>query len=239
MGKYKYEILLGIIFSVISLSFFSMQFLLFKDMNYIEKELMFQLGFLPINVFIVTIVIENLFSRRDKNVTNHKLNMVIGVFFSEMGRQLLNVLIGFDEDFVRTKQVMNINSNFTDKDFLYLRKSIKGYVFHSNSRIGDLDELKKLLALNKDFLLGLIQNQNLLEHETFTELMWSIFHILEELNMRGEVSRYSEEDYVHISVDLNRVYTKLNNEWIYYAKHMKNEYPFLFNLAIKTCQYIS
>jgi len=31
-------------------------------------------------------------------------------------------------------------------------------------------------------LLGLLGNPNLLEHDSFTDLLWAVFHLMEELS---------------------------------------------------------
>ncbi|MFY9639118.1 MAG: hypothetical protein WAK14_09995, partial [Methanobacterium sp.] len=48
------------------------------------------LAFLPIEVLLVVLVIETAISQREKSALLEKLNMVIGVFFSEVGTELLS-----------------------------------------------------------------------------------------------------------------------------------------------------
>jgi hypothetical protein len=50
-----------------------------------------QLGFLPISVLLVTIIINQLLSQRARAAKLRKLNMVIGAFFSEVGTDLLGM----------------------------------------------------------------------------------------------------------------------------------------------------
>lgn len=61
----------------------------------------------------------------------------------------------------------------------------------------------------RSFLLGLLTNQNLLEHEEFTDLLWATFHLLEELTYRHDFSRLPKSDLDHLVGDLNRVYALL------------------------------
>jgi hypothetical protein len=82
--------------------------------------------------------------------------------------------------------------------------------------------------------LLILQNPNLLEHETFTELLWAVFHLTEELAKREDTKNLSAKDYEHLSGDIKRAYTLLISEWLDYMKHLKDKYPYLFSLAIRT-----
>jgi hypothetical protein len=61
-----------------------------------------------------------------------------------------------------------------------------------------------------------------------------VFHLYEELNAREKLSGLPQTDYDHLSVDLNRVYSQLVLEWLEYMKHLKNKFPYLFSLAMRT-----
>ena len=99
---------------------------------------------------------------------------------------------------------------------------------------GNLAELKEFLIARRGFLLRLLENQNLLEHETFTELLWAVFHLMEELDARRDVRALARPDCEHIAGDIRRAYVILIIEWLSYMKHLKNEYPYLFSLAVRT-----
>ena len=103
-----------------------------------------------------------------------------------------------------------------------------------NSRGGNLENLRHFLNGEKDFLLTLLGNQHLFEHENFTDLLWAVTHLSEELALRGNLDTLSEADHSHISVDIKRVYALLLAEWLDYMAHLKNNYPHLFSLAVRT-----
>jgi hypothetical protein len=90
------------------------------------------------------------------------------------------------------------------------------------------------LTAEKQFLLSLLGNPNLLEHETFTELLWAVFHLAEELGNRQDVSSLPASDYDHLIGDIKRVYVLLGSEWLSYMKHLQENYPYLFSLAVRT-----
>jgi hypothetical protein len=94
--------------------------------------------------------------------------------------------------------------------------------------------LREFLVNRRGFLLGLLENPNLLEHETFTELLWAVFHLSEELESRPGFEFIPETDYHHLIGDIKRAYMQLVMEWLDYMKHLKKEYPYLFSLAMRT-----
>lgn len=85
----------------------------------------------------------------------------------------------------------------------------------------------------RNLLLRLIENPVLLEHETFTELLMAVFHFEEELRCRGDLNQLPQTDREHLASDAQRVYVLLGYEWVDYMEHMKENYPYLFNFAIR------
>lgn len=103
-----------------------------------------------------------------------------------------------------------------------------------DSQKGNLKELRNFLSGKRDFLLRLLENPNLLEHESFTELLWAVSHLTEELTARGDVKKLSNADYAHFSGDIKRAYPVLICEWLEDMRHLKDEYPYLFSFALRT-----
>jgi hypothetical protein len=121
-----------------------------------------------------------------------------------------------------------------DKTFKQKSLAVKKHDAVIKIKGDDLQKLKDYLTENRAFLMSLLENQNLLEHETFTDLMWALFHLTEELVVRNDLMNLSENDTQHVEVDFKRVYSLLIIEWLDYMKHLKKEYPFLFSFAMRT-----
>jgi len=83
-------------------------------------------------------------------------------------------------------------------------------------------------------MLNLLENPNLLEHESFTNLLWSVFHLTDELGHRVDIDHLPDNDYAHLTVDINRVYQLVLSQWIGHMRHLENDYPYLFSLAART-----
>ncbi len=83
-------------------------------------------------------------------------------------------------------------------------------------------------------MLILLENPNLLEHDDFTDLLWAVFHLTEELLKRDNLENLTAADYEHLSLDIERAYSRLVKEWLHYMQHLLENYPYLFSLAIRT-----
>jgi hypothetical protein len=234
MKHFKWQILLGLGLITLSALFYLIHYAIFRDARHIFIYLIGDIAFVPIQVLLVTLIIDRLLAVREKQALLNKLYMVIGAFFSEVGTQLLKCFSYFDTNFDKIRKNLIVTTEWSEKEFQSVSRHIKGYDYNIQSQKGDLEELRSCLLQKRNFMLALLENPNLLEHESFTELLWAVFHLTEELANRTTVKRLSDPDYEHISNDIKRAYIVLIAEWLQYMNHLKNEYPYLFSLAVRT-----
>ncbi|HEX7468119.1 MAG TPA: hypothetical protein VF324_05980, partial [Methanobacterium sp.] len=213
-------------------------FFLFHNTEHLFFYLSIDVAFVPIEVLIVVLVIEGVISAREKNILLEKLNMVIGVFFSEVGTDLLKTVSEFDSKSEKIRNNLIVKSNWSEKEFLDAGERIKNFKYDLEIT-GDAKSIeflkcsKEFLMDKRKFLLVLLENPNLLEHETFTDLLRAVFHLTEELEKRGELNHLSRADYAHLKVDTQRAYGLLIYEWLQYMEHLMDNYPYLFSLALR------
>lgn len=74
----------------------------------------------------------------------------------------------------------------------------------------------------------------MLEHQSFSNLLWATFHFTDELIHRKTLKNLPDSDYEHLAGDIKRVYILLVKEWLDYMKHLQKKYPYLFSLALRT-----
>ena len=55
----------------------------------------------------------------------------------------------------------------------------------------------------------MLENSNLLEHESFSDLLWVAFHLPEELEAGPSVIGLPATDLEHIAGDVGRIITKV------------------------------
>jgi hypothetical protein len=185
-------------------------------------------------VLLVTIIVDRFLRIRERMALLKKLNMVIGAFFSEVGTNLLKHFVAFDTDSGALGSRLIVTGAWSEQQFDDAIRGLKAHQVRMDCDRGDLAALKEYLVARRVFLLGLLENQNLLEHETFTELLWAVFHLMEELDSRRDVRALARPDGEHIAGDIKRAYVILIIEWLSYLRHLKKEYPYLFSLAVRT-----
>jgi len=231
---FNWQVILGIVLIILSALVYYVHFLIFRDARHIFIYLVGDIGFVFLEVFLVTLVIHNLLLYREKQALIKKMNMVIGVFFSEVGRELIKFCVAFDREGCSISDKLAVRSEWSALEFNRLQKEVAGFDCQIDHKKGDLAGLKDFLVKKRNFLLGLLENQNLLEHESFTDLLWAVFHLTEELEGRLDLKNLSPKDYEHLSNDLKRAYRLLVMQWVSYMKHLKADYPYLFSLAMRT-----
>ena len=234
MKRLNWQILLGLGLIVLSALLYFIHFLIFRDTHHIFIYLLGDVAFVPIEVLLVTVIIHQLLNKREKQSMLEKMNMVIGAFFSEVGTQLLKILTEFDRNFDSIRDKLIVTQEWREEDFKNVLKRLNNYVYALDYEKSDLEHLRQFLLDKRMFLLRLLENPNLLEHEHFTNLLWSVFHITEELVQRKKITKLPEKDLEHLAGDIKRSYILLISQWIHYMKHLKDEYPYLFSLAVRT-----
>src|SRR3990170_729690 len=72
------------------------------------------LAFIPIQVLLVTLILNQLLNVREKQAMLNKLNMVIGTFFSEVGTTLLKLFSAFDQNIDAIRGELVVRGDWTD-----------------------------------------------------------------------------------------------------------------------------
>lgn len=177
---------------------------------------------------------ELILSRREKQVLMKKLNMVIGVFFSEVGAKLIRNFSDADPHFDDIQKGMVVTEKWTHQDFMTVSEHLKNFQYGIEISKIDLASLKDFLLRQRDFLVRLLENPILLDHESFTDLLRAVFHLTEELTYREDLKQLPNTDQAHIAGDMKRAYHLLVHQWLDYMEYLKINYPYLFSLAMRT-----
>ena len=234
MHRISWKVALGLSLIILSAILYAIHYLIFRDAHHIFLYLLGDVAFLPIEVFLVTVVVHQLLGEREKRTMLKKLNMVIGAFFSEVGTRLLRGFVGIDAAAEGKREKLAAAGNWPERNVKDLVKFFRGCEYRAEPGSRDFEELKAHLTAKREFMLALLENPNLLEHESFTEMLWAVFHLTEELGAREDFSKLPAADTKHIEGDLKRAYTAITVEWLYYMDHLRRNYPYLFSLAVRT-----
>lgn len=227
------RILFGLVLILLSIFFYTLHFAIFHDLHHIMIYLIGDIAFVFIEVLLVTLILHQFLDERERRSMLKKLNMVIGAFFSEVGTPLLGYFRDFDRAVDAITNRLAVDGHWSHEQFEQMREVIGRHECKIDAQAGDLAHLREFLVRERQFLLGLLENPNLLEHEEFTELMWAVFHLADELSHRSTVEGLPETDYEHLAGDIARAYSLLLREWLSHLEHLKISYPYLFSLAIR------
>lgn len=234
MDERRWLITFGAGLITLSIVLYALHFLIYRDLFHISIYTLGDIAFLPLEVLLVTLVFHQVLASRDRRQRLEKLNMVIGAFFSALGTQLLTYISDNDPDLDAVRPLLLVDDTWTDNTFWEVAKRLRRHPCRVGVENVDLAAVKRFLGSREDFLLRLLENPVLLEHETFTDLLRAIFHFNEELQRRPDVSDLSETDAVHLAGDLERIYGLLIREWLNYMRYLQKNYPYLFSLAMRT-----
>jgi len=234
MKKINWQVFLGLALIIFSAAVYIIHYLLFRDAHHIFIYLIGDIAFVFIEVLLVTLVIHRLLSTREKRAMLEKMNMVIGTFYSDVGTTLLKSLAGFDPNIDTIRGNLTAAKDLKDEEFLKLSRELRSHHTNIKTSVKDIKNLKVFLVGKRDFLIRLLENPILLEHASFTSLLWAVFHLADELSHRKNLGKLPKNDHEHINGDVRRVYLSLLRGWAGYLKYLKDNYPYLFSLAIRT-----
>ncbi|MGD6933129.1 MAG: hypothetical protein ACQCN5_02875 [Candidatus Bathyarchaeia archaeon] len=231
--QFNWQIALALILVTLSGSFYFLHYLIFGDLHHIFIYLIGDIAFLFIDVLIVTLVLHRLLVYREKQSVMKKINIVIDTFFSEVGTDLLKICLKFDTNTDDFKKKLLVTKEWSNKDFIKTKQNIAQHSGIMDSKRHDLTQVKIFLINKRQFILNLLDNPNLVEHESFTNLLLAILHLTDELVNRPNLTTLPQSDYDHLSEDMKRAYIQLILQWLDYVKHLKIDYPYLFSLALR------
>ena len=232
--KWPWQVWLGLVLVASSALIYFIHYLFFHDLHHILIYLVGDIAFVPIEVLLVTLILHKLLTNMEKTALMEKMNMIIGAFFSEVGTELLKYFSDCDPELQYIKEELLFKADCNHDNFQKASAAIKGFDYKVDMKKIELMGLRGFLQKHRDFLVRLLENPNLLEHESFTELLWAVFHLTEELMCRTSFADLPKTDIMHLSGDIKRVYLLLVKQWLDYMEHLKKNYPYLYSLAVRT-----
>ena len=179
-------------------------------------------------------VVENFVGRSEARERRRKVNMIIGVFFSEFGTEMLGRLARADPDAGAMGKDLVVKGGWTPAGFRRAREQLAGREYRLDGSRVDFEEMRRFLKEKRPFLLALMENPVLFEDDLFTGLLQAVFHLADELLRRGDLSAIPPSDRAHLVIDATRVYRPLTLQWLDTMEHLKEHHPYLFSLAMRT-----
>jgi len=229
----RFQIILIASLILSSCALYALHYLVFRDAHHIFIYMLGDIAVMPIEVLVVTLIIHRMLQMRERDALMTKLNMVIGAFYGEMGITLIKTFSTIDLSIDSIRDDILTGHDWSDSKVAKTKAILDTYFPDVEIGMCNLPVLKAFLLGKREFLLRLLENPNLLEHETFTDLLWAVSHLQEELYFREDFTVLPKSDLAHLTLDIKRAYLLLLKEWVVYMRHLRNNYPYLFSLAVR------
>lgn len=213
-----------------SISIYYLQYRIFHQEANTIFYLFQDLAFVPLQVLLVTLVWNRFLNIIEARKKVKKIHVIISTFFVEAGTEILAEMTKFQTNKRQLYDLLKEDSKKRKEK----RMLVDEFSFTFDMNQTKLMELSKVLNQYRSFMLNMLGNDNLLEHDSFTDTLWAIFHMADELKMRYQDTKNLQEgfldkdDFVHLTVDLKRAYIALLHEWANYMEYLEKEYPFLY-----------
>lgn len=237
MNLRRWQVQIAVVLIVAAVVVYGLRWILFSSENFHEEMLRYlvdDVAFLFIQVLLVSILVDGLMQRRQRETMVEKLNMIVGAFFTECGADVLGRIARLDGDLDAVRADLLPRPGWKARDYERAKQAFAAHEPVVELGAGDLTQLRDRLDDEKTYLISLLGNQALLEHETFTDLLWAVTHLAEELHARDDFDHLPAPDRAHLAADVRRAYTRLGTQWLDYLRHLQTQYPFLFSLAVRT-----
>ena len=230
----SWEAKIGLILMALAIFLNGLLYLIYHDVNHIVLWGLTNLAFLPISVLFVSLILDSFMEKRTKLQKMDKLNMLIGTFFSVVGTSLLRFFAEWDLRHGEICDTMTDKKSWSDKRlFNEMKESLHHRTFRIDDEKIDLTALRDFLLPHTDFMIRLLENSHVLEHESFTHPLRPAFHLAEELKARKNLDALTENDRIHLGRDIERAYGHLAISWTDYMDHLHKEFPYLFSFALR------
>ena len=141
----RWKLIAGMALVTLSLALYTAHYLIFQDAHHIIIYLLGDIAFIPIEVLVVTLIIDQMLESREKKQRMEKLNMVIGTFFSTTGTPLLSLLSRADPCIDTLRPSLVVRDNWTDKEFSALKSTVGHYSCGVKEENVDLEALRAFL----------------------------------------------------------------------------------------------
>ena len=182
-------------------------------------------GFGTFTALVVTAT-QAVLERSEARKRTQQLGILIGLYFSELGRRLIRFIIPFDAELRGTCLMTPAGPSWLEADFDRLVAKLKVLRYAVALDAAQLPALKRLLDAKNNILLRMLESPNLLEHDLFLNVLRAAFHLRDELS--NDVSPTQQ----HINEDLGRVYRLSAQLWIDYMQYLRQDFPALFRTSL-------
>jgi len=182
---------------------------------------------------VVANATEFLLVKRERQIRGERAHMMVGLFMSEIGNELLRLFAPADPDGKELEGLLKVDPKWSDADFERVSLGLQGHKHALDPSLLPFVRIRGLLRQQSNLLLRLLENPNLEARDTFADLLRAAFHLREELMNRRALDEPPKADREHLEGDARRVYILLVRQWLRHLGYLRGRYPYLFSLAVR------
>lgn len=220
----------------LSAAIYLVQIAVFNDPRDTLFYLLQDWAFLPVQIAVVTIAVGMVVSEMQRRERIEKTNMLTSSFFSDGGTELLRKIISCSTKPSEVRSLIAVDASWEKSDYVAAIQSARAANLSVRCSIEDLRDIQQILAENRMSMLVIASNPVLLEHEEFTDMLWSVFHLTDEFTYRGDLDKIPSSHLEHLDDDAERALRGLILNWLCNMRHLQEEYPYLFTVAALEAQ---
>ncbi len=223
-----------ILLLIASIVIYGVQLIVFHDPNTTAFYILQDVAFLPISIAVATIVVGEYLSEKEKKDRQEKTQMLCSGFFTEMGNELLQVLLPLSKEKADIKNLFETVEVNDGKSLDELREKINKMPIRIELNEAAYKKIEKMITESRDLLLIFSSNPLLIDHADFTKMLWALFHLVDEFRLRGPYESLSVADMGHIESDFAEILKLVLINWSRNRLFTKKQYPNYFNSSVGT-----
>ncbi len=221
-----------ILLVVLSCIIYGAQLIIFRDPKNTGFYILQDFAFLPISIAIATIIVGDYLSSKERRERAQKTQMIRSAFFSELGSALLQEMVTASGKKHAIREFFEESPIQDRKGLETVQKLIRETEMELQLDRDCYDRINDLIMNNRDNLLIIASNPVILDHEDFTDLIWGIFHLVDERRFRGSFENLSRADLAHLEKDCGEIYQLLLLNWAENILYTKEMYPNYFSARL-------
>ncbi|MCB2228406.1 MAG: hypothetical protein KQH53_17130 [Desulfarculaceae bacterium] len=202
------------------------------DLTYISKYFYLHLSFLPIHALVLGLILDELIQAREKIERRKRLNMFLGIFFRQMGLDIMLNMLTLVENREELEEGLLVDKSWKASHFRHARRDVAHLKLEMRPDREELANLLDMLADRESDIISMTRNPLMLEFESLYRCLLALFHLIEETHFRGPVDALPDSAAAHLASDAGKALTRLASLWLAYLEHLKGEHPVLFGFQV-------
>ena len=229
----RWKLIAGIGLVTLSLAIYTIHFLIFQDFHHILIYFVGELAFIPLEVLIVTLIIDQMLESREKTAADGETEHGHRHLLLHNRDPLLSLLSKADPCIDTLRPSLVVRDHWNDREFTAVKSTVGNYACGVKEARSILTHCGRSCLQNEEFMMRLVENPMIFEHESFTDLILAISHMTEELKSGTACLPPGRDIRPTSAADCRRVYSLLVPEWVRYMEYLQGHYPYLFSLAMR------